>query len=186
IRSYSPQRTIGGGTILDAFATKHRAREMTATHERLTALVSGNRPQQVAALVESSEKNGLNVADLMARTGWRDEVVNSAAEEAQRAGLVADVSSHFFSPAVLDQLKQIILKDVAAHHGAEPLSRGLSLEVLRGRHFAHLSADLFRGALADLEKQSLLVVEKDIVRRPEHMRAASGADAALRDQIEAI
>ncbi len=27
IRSYSPQRTIGGGMILDAFATRHRARE---------------------------------------------------------------------------------------------------------------------------------------------------------------
>src|SRR5205807_1818423 len=35
IRSYSPQRTIGGGMLLDGFATKHRAREMTATHERL-------------------------------------------------------------------------------------------------------------------------------------------------------
>jgi len=186
IRSYSPQRTIGGGMLLDGFATKHRAREMTATHERLTTLVSGNRPQQVAAFVESSENNGLSTADLIARMGWRDEVVNSAAGEARRAGLVVEVSGHLFSPAVLDQLKQIILKDVAAHHGAEPLSRGLSLEVLRGRHFAHLSADLFRGVLADLEKQSLLVVERDIVRRPEHMRAASGADAALRDRIEAI
>src|SRR2546425_1798076 len=186
IRSYSPQRTIGGGMILDAFATKHRAREMTATHERLTTLVSGNRPKQVAALVESSENNGLSAADLITRTGWRDEVVNSAAGEARGAGLVVEVGGHFFRPAVLDQLQQRILKDVAAHHGAEPLSRGLAREVLRGRHFAHLSADLFRGVLADLEKQSLLVVEKDIVRRPEHMRAASGADAALRDQIEAI
>src|SRR5438105_10320873 len=67
IRSYSPQRTIGGGMILDAFATKHRAREMKATHERLTTLVSGNRPKQVAAFVDSSEKTGLNAADLIAR-----------------------------------------------------------------------------------------------------------------------
>src|SRR5205807_2600545 len=109
------------------------------------------RPQQVAAFVDSSEKNGLSATDLMAGTGWRDEVVNSAAEEARSAGLVVEVSGHLFSPAVLDQLKQIIVKDVAAHHGAEPLSRGLSLEVVRGRHFAHLSADLFRGVLEDLE-----------------------------------
>ena len=30
------------------------------------------------------------------------------------------------------------------------------------------------------------MVEKDIVRAPEHMRAVSGADAALRDKFEAI
>lgn len=186
VRSYSPQRTIGGGMILDAFATRHSARELPATRERLAGLLEGDRPQQIAALVAISEKNGLSIADLVARTGWRAEAIRDAITEAERAKSIVDLHGQLFSQTVIDDFKQLILESVSAHHQQEPLSRGLALEVLRGRNFLNLSPDLFRGLLADLEKQSLLVVEKDIARRPEHLRAASGADAALQDQIETI
>lgn len=186
IRSYSPQRTIGGGTILDAFAIKHRARELAAARERLQTLRDGGQPQNIAALVSVSEKNGLNVSELIARTGWREDTVKSAIVEAGRQESIANIGNHLFSSSVISEFKQLVEKDVAAHHKAEPLSRGLALEVLRGRHFAHLSPDLFRALLKEFEKNQFLVVEKDIVRAPEHMRAVSGADAALRDRFEAI
>jgi len=186
IRSYSPQRTIGGGTILDAFATKYRARELAAARERLQAIHDGGQRQIVAALVSGSEKHGLSVADLITRTGWREDIVKSASAEACRQGSVAEIGYHLFSSSIINEFQQTIEKDVAAHHKAEPLSRGLALEVLRGRHFAHLSPELFRALLRAFEKDQLLVVEKDIVRAPEHMRAVSGADAALRDKFDAI
>ncbi|MGA9998229.1 MAG: selenocysteine-specific translation elongation factor, partial [Pyrinomonadaceae bacterium] len=37
IRSYSPSHTIAGGRVLDAFATKHRGREVQIARERLAA-----------------------------------------------------------------------------------------------------------------------------------------------------
>src|SRR5713226_4952068 len=70
IRSYSPSRTIGGGTILDAFATKHRSREVTAVRARLEALSESDRARQLSLFVEGA--NGLWRADIAARTGWRD------------------------------------------------------------------------------------------------------------------
>jgi selenocysteine-specific elongation factor len=186
VRSYSPQRTIGGGTILDAFATKHRARELTATRKTLAVLLEGDRAKQVATFVAISERNGLNVANLIARTGLREEAIKVAIADALQASTIVDLQGQLFSPHIIDEFKKLILDDVAAHHQKEPLSRGLALEVLRGRHFLNLSPDLFRELLADLEKQSLLVVEKDVVRSPAHSRAASGADAALQDQLESI
>ncbi|HKO36245.1 MAG TPA: selenocysteine-specific translation elongation factor [Pyrinomonadaceae bacterium] len=186
IRSYSPQRTIGGGMILDAFATRHRARELTALRERLTHLVDGTPAQKLAAFVANAEERGLSRGDLMTRTAWRDEVVQSVIDAARGAGSVAEIGGQLLSPGVLEQLKRTVVKDVAAHHQAEPLSRGLALEVLRGRHFAHVSAELFRAVLAEVEQAGALVVEKDVVRKPEHTRAVSGADAALRDRLEAV
>jgi len=43
LRSYSPQVTIGGGMILDAFPPKHRSRDIAAARARLENLSQGNR-----------------------------------------------------------------------------------------------------------------------------------------------
>jgi selenocysteine-specific elongation factor len=185
IRSYSPQRTIGGGIILDAFAAKHRARELASARERLNTLLVGAREQQMAAFVNDAA-HGLSRADLAARTGWRSEVVEAATKSARASGLIAEAGGQLLAPATLDALKENIVKDVRAHHAAEPLSRGLGLEILRRRHFARTSPDLFRIVVNDLEKAQSIVIEKDIARLPEHGRAMSGADAALRDRLEAV
>jgi selenocysteine-specific elongation factor len=60
------------------------------------------------------------------------------------------------------------------------------LEILRGRYFGHASAELFRAVVTDLQKNGVLVIEKDIARAPEHARAVSGEDAALRDRLDEI
>jgi selenocysteine-specific elongation factor len=186
IRSYSPQRTIGGVIILDTFAAKHRARDLGPTRERLTILLDGNPEQKVASFASATEERGLKRFELIAHTGWRIETTEAAISAAREAGLVVDVGGELLEPSVFNDLKQRVLTDVSAHHKSEPLSRGLATEILRGRHFAHTSPDLFRAVLTELEKDSALVIEKDIVRRREHTRAVSGADAELRDRLETI
>jgi len=185
IRSYSPQHTIAGGVIVDPFAPKHRARELANVRVRLSTLLNGTREETVGALV-SSAPNGLNRADIVARTGWRDEVVAAAVESARAQELIAEAGGQLFATHALADLKQNMAKDVRTHHVTEPLSRGLGLEILRGRYFAHASPDLFRAVVADLQKTGALVIEKDIARSPEHVRAVSGEDAALRDRLEEI
>ena len=186
IRSYSPQRTIGGGIILDAFATRHRARDFATVRERLTNLDEGTAEQKLAAFVANAEDSGLSRGDLVTRTAWRDEVIQNAIAAGRAAGSVSEIGGKLLSPTVLEQFKQTVVKDVTSHHQAEPLSRGLALEVLRGRRFAHVPVELFRAVLAAVEQAGAVVVEKDIVRKPEHTRAVSGADAALRDRLEAV
>src|SRR5713226_5699350 len=82
IRSYSPSRTIGGGMILDAFAIKHRSRDVTAVRARLKTLLGGDRARQLSLFVENATLDGLRRADIAARTGWRDEVIGEAATQA--------------------------------------------------------------------------------------------------------
>jgi len=186
IRSYSPQRTMGGGVILDAFASRHRARELSTTHDRLTELRETTREQKLAALVAGAGERGLSRTDLVAQTAWRDEVVHEVIVSPESGAFVVEVGGQLLSRPTLKHLKENVVAAVAEHHQAEPLSRGLALEVLRGRHFAHASPELFRAVLAELEKEESVVIDKDIVRRPEHSRAVSGADAELRDRLEAV
>src|SRR6266852_4977491 len=85
LRSYSPSRTIGGGRILDAFAMKHRTKEVTAVRARLKVLLGSDRAAQLSSFVENA--NGLRRADIAARTGWRDEVIEAVAAHHKREPL---------------------------------------------------------------------------------------------------
>jgi selenocysteine-specific elongation factor len=182
LRSYSPSRTIGGGKILDAFAMKHRSREVTVVRERLAALLSGDRAVQLLSFVEKS--NGLRRADIAACTAWRDEVIEAAARDALAGDAIVDAEGVLISRARVDELKRAVLEAVAAHHKREPLSRGFGKEILRERHFAHAPAEIFRAVLNQLESAGALVSEKDIVRARAHTRELSDADAQLRARLE--
>src|SRR5712692_2955726 len=182
IRSYSPSRTIGGGMILDAFAIKHRSREVTAVRVRLESLLGGDRAKQLSLFVENA--SGLRRDDIAARTGWRDKVIEEATKNALSGGAIVDAEGVLISRASIDDLKRAVLEAVAAHHQREPLSRGFGKEILRERHFAHAPAEIFRAVLNPLESADALVSEKDIVRVRAHTRELSDADAQLRARLE--
>ncbi|HVS82782.1 MAG TPA: selenocysteine-specific translation elongation factor [Pyrinomonadaceae bacterium] len=184
IRSYSPSRTIGGGMILDAFAIKHRSRDVTAVRARLETLLGGDRARQVSVFVENATLDGLCRAAIAARTGWRDEVIGEAATQALATGAIVDAEGIFVSQRILEELKRLVVEEVAAHHQREPLSRGFGKEILRERHFAHAPPEIFRAVLNQLEQAGALVSEKDIVRARAHTRELSDADAQMRARLE--
>jgi selenocysteine-specific elongation factor len=186
LRSYSPQLTIGGGLILDAFPSRHRSREIPGVRARLETLSQGDRARQLAIFVAGAERRGLRRADVAAHTAWRDEVIEAAAREALAAGTIVDAEGILLDRQSFEGLKLLVIKEVAAHHQCEPLLRGLAKEVLRERVFAHAPMEVFRAVLGGLEKEDALVAEKEIVRLREHTRELSGEDAGLRDRLEKI
>ncbi|MCA1817664.1 MAG: selenocysteine-specific translation elongation factor [Acidobacteria bacterium] len=186
VRSYSPQRTVAGGVVLDAFAPKHRGRERADARARLAALAAADRASRVRAYVESAGERGLSRADLAARTGWRDEVLSEAIDEAKRRGATVEAEGVFLSRASLDRLVAAALAAVEAHHAREPLQRGLARETLRERVFAHVGGEVFRAALAEAERAGLLAAERDVVRARSHALELSPADAEFRARLERV
>ena len=152
IRSYSPSRTIAGGIVLNPSAAKHRGRDAADARARLEALMKADRAVQVAIFAELAGLHGLRRADLAARTGWRDDVIDAVLTEAKQAGSIVDAEGILITHASFDQLKDLVKAEVDEHHRREPLSRGLSRETLRERHFAHAAPELFRFVIAHLEK----------------------------------
>jgi selenocysteine-specific elongation factor len=186
VRAYSPQVTIGGGTILDPFAVKHRARDFAAIRAALEILAKGDRAARFAQFVTSAGVAGVSREDIAARTAWRERVIDAAFTEAKTSGAVMSIENRFLSRAAFDEVNRQVVAEVAAHHQREPLSRGLAKEILRERFFAGASAETFRAIMVELEKSGSFVVEKEIVRLREHTRQLSDEDAQLRDSLEKI
>ena len=183
IRSYSPADTIGGGLVLDPQATKHRGRDLAKISERLQTLLMAEPAARLAEFVKGSGSHGLRTSDVVVRTGWRDEVVNKRLKEAIDRSGILDVDGVLIAKEVYKELTQAVLTETKAHHKREALSRGLSREILRDRHFARAAPEVFRAVVSDLERAGALVVEKEIVRLPEHGRQLSADDDELKQEL---
>jgi selenocysteine-specific elongation factor len=186
IRSYSPQRTIAGGEILDAHAARHRRREHEKARTRLSALSGADRAGRLSFFVESAGEAGARRAELAARTGWRDEVLDAALVEALGRGLVVESEGVAVGREVFERLARRASEEVEAHHARDPLSRGMARETLREQVFARAAPEVFRAALKEAEERGELVPERELVRSSRHSLELSPADAELRDRLENI
>jgi selenocysteine-specific elongation factor len=186
LRAYSPQITIGGGTILEAFATRHRARDLSAARDALKVLSEGDRKQQLISYVNSAGSRGMARDEIAARTGWRSEVISASAREAIESGEVIEIDKVLITRAAVEELNTKIIDAITAHHKREPLSRGLQREILREQFFAGVSGETFRAFMARLEEGGAFVSEKDIVRLRDHTRELSTQDARDRDALEQV
>jgi len=189
IRSYSPAETIAGGLVLDPQATKHRGRELAKIHERLRVLLDSRRADKLAVFVAAAGDRGLRPADIAARTGWNDAVVSQVTKEAREATTTGAAATIVEAEGVLvakenfERLSRMTVAEVERQHQREPLARGLARETLRERHFTHAAPEIFRAVIARLEKDGVLVAEKDIVRAREHGLELSAADEQLREKL---
>jgi selenocysteine-specific elongation factor len=187
IRSYSPARTVAGGSVVDSFAAKHRGREAALAGARLASLSGAeDEPARLAYFIETAGEMGARHAELAARTGWRDEVLNRAILAVVERGEAVDAEGFLISRASFGALAGRSLAEVEAFHRREPLSRGLMRETLRERHFARAAPEIFRAVISHLEKEGALRSEKEIICAASHRLSLSAPDAALRDQLERI
>jgi selenocysteine-specific elongation factor len=186
IRAYSPQVTIGGGSVLDPFATKPRARDLPALRAALHELAEGDHAKQLTQFTINVHGHGITRAEIAARTAWRNEVIDEAIKRSLAIGAVMNLDGTLIERAAFDELKSRIVETIAAHHKREPLSRGFPRETLRERFFAGASPDAFRATMAELEKTDAFVSEKEIVRLRDHTRELSDDDARARDTLEKI
>lgn len=186
LRSYSPSRTIAGGRVLDAFPVKHRGREALTARAALSELTKADHAAQLAFFVEASGEHGLRRAEVNARTGWRDEVLLSAAREAQERGAVIDADGVYVGRKSFARLADAALEELTSFHQREPLARGLARETLRERRFSRAAPEIFRAVLAYLEKENAVVSEKDFVRHAAHEFSLSAADTELLRRLEQV
>ncbi len=186
IRSYSPATTMAGGVVLDPMATKHRGKELAKTEERLRDLMQPERSRKLTGFVLAAGDQGMKLDQLIARTGLQETVLAAALNDAQRDGNITEAAGVFIGTANLERLAEAVVAEVKSHHKRDPLSRGLSRELLRERLFNHAPPELFRAVMNQLESKGPLVTEKDLVRLREHTVDLSAADSMLRDKLAAI
>src|SRR5271168_12881 len=79
LRRFSPVVTIGGGTVLDARAPRHKRKD-AAVAPFLGVLEHGKREEILGALLDAAPR-GTTLPEIVARTGWTDADIRATAEK---------------------------------------------------------------------------------------------------------
>src|SRR5205085_4769268 len=92
IRSYSPQATIGGGSIVDILPQKHRKRDIPPTRDFLTKATAsiGDEAAWIRVLINNAGMQGIALGTLRCHTGLVDEHLTKPIEAALEDGSIKE------------------------------------------------------------------------------------------------
>ena len=184
LRQFSPLVTIGGGVVLDALASRHKKADARAAR-LLDAWEGGKRDEILAALALEAVR-GLELARIIARTGWLEGEARATIQELAKAKRIRVVSEHplmVVSAEGFDRLLRDIEQELGEFHKQNPLVQGIAKEDLRGRVAAKARPEVFRAALDELATQRKIMVAGDIVQRAGREIALSPEESRAKEQI---
>jgi len=184
LRQFSPVVTIGGGTVLDVQAARHKRADPSVA-PFLETLEGGNREEILAAFAEAAPQ-GLNLSQLTARTGWSDSEIRQIVENlvaAKRSRVIGDQPLTIASTRLVASYAAGLRIALEKFHQANPLLPGIPKQDLRGRA-GKTSAEIFATALDDLVKTGIVSVSGDLVQRAGREIALSAEEAKAKELIE--
>ena len=170
LRSYSPQVTIAGGSILRPTEEKIKRRESAKNAAFLSSLAGsiGNHAEIVKVLVDNSGNIGMTPLEIRAITGWRHEVLYTAIQVLGQQDAIVQCESALISKTNLDGLNSQVLATVEQFHKTDPLSKGPPLDILRDTAFKFVRPDVERAVLKLLSNTQRISIENDVVRLSGH------------------
>src|SRR5580700_3760734 len=184
LRRFSPVVTIGGGTVLDARASRHKRKD-AAVAPFLGVLEHGKREEILGALVDATPR-GLTLAEILARTGWIESETRAAAEKltaAKRLRILGGAPTVVASAQAVSDCATAIRKAVETFHGANPLLPGIPKQELRARA-GRARAEIFEAALGDLVAARAVVTAGDLVSQAGREITLSTEETRARVVIE--
>ena len=161
IRTYSPMRTIGGGSVIDPAPRKHRLMQ-AGVIAALSTREKGTASEIVYQQLAISGPKPLDEADLLKSTGFSGEDVAMALSELAEQGEIKKIPASpgniYVARTIYDDWQQNLTSLLRTYHQEYPLREGYPREELRSRYFPHFSAKLFPYLLQQLEGDGLITV----------------------------
>jgi selenocysteine-specific elongation factor len=157
VRQFSPVETIGGGVVLDGSPVPR----MSGLETFLKIMAEGDPHAILLARIARRGHDGINLARLIAETGWTQPVLEKyLANPAVQTHVIRSGDLLVHRPAV-EALKTGIASIVAGFHKKNPLVAGISKEELRDQ--ARASNEVFPFALDMLVREKKLETAEEIV-----------------------
>jgi selenocysteine-specific elongation factor len=187
IRSYSPQVTIAGGTIIDAVAQKHKRKDVPEAKTFLNSLeVSKDSVSRSRLFVERAGESGASFSDLQAAMGFRKELISEGLEENVRLNAVVKTGNYYLSKASFESLKAKAIAEIKRHHAREPISKGMPRETLKERVFSFTAPEIFKGVLASLESERKTRTDHELVSSADHRAKLSDEETKVLERLRAM
>src|SRR6266567_9069539 len=168
LRTYSPQATLAGGTVLDPNPLRRRRRSAEAL-ELLQALESGEETEKIRLMVAASLLSGLSIEEIVNRTGMSVKRIESTLATLLSSGELVQVVKEprtFLSRHAFSTLKTRLHTELQAYLKDNPMKEGMGKEELKSRIPKRSDLRFFGPCLASLEKEGKAVAERDLVNIP--------------------
>jgi len=186
LRTYSPQATLGGGTVLDPEPPRRRRRSAEAL-ELLAAAESGGDQERIRLLVESSLLSGISVQEMVNRSGMSGKRIEGALAPLLSSGAVLQALKEpriFLGKDAFAQLKQRLSEELRDYLEENPMQEGIGKEELKSRIPKRSDARFFGPLLASMEKDGSAQSDRDIVRIPGRKVGVTQDQAGLQILLE--
>ncbi len=186
VRTYSPQATLGGGTVLDPAPPRRRRRSAEAL-ALLEAVESGGDQDRIRLLVESSLLTGISVQEMVNRSGMSGKRIDAALAPLLSGGTVLQMVKEpriFLGKDAFAALKQRLSEELRAYLAENPMQSGISKEELKSRIPKRSDPRFFGPLLAVMEKEEGAISDRDIVRLPGRQAGVARGQAELQSLLE--
>jgi selenocysteine-specific elongation factor len=182
IRSYSPQETIGGGLVIEPYPQRYRRRS-PQYYESCVRKASTDYKETALALLDE-HKDGLKVSELSVLLHLKRELTAKLLEELCEEGKAIKLSDVFFMSAKsYDTASEELLSLLRSYHSKHPLHMGMKKVTLLGQLESIESDAVLELLLKRLEVEGRVVVEKELVRLPEHSPKLTGRYSQIADRM---
>ncbi len=188
IRSYSPQHTIGGGSVLEPTASKERRFDKVVV-ARLGALRTGD---TATVLEQHLLKQGLMVVDVAGAARELALTLDDARRIAEQ--LVADGRArpvhheghdYLVHAAGYDRAREAVVSTLAEFHKRNAVRLGLRRPELRAKAAPAFSVPLYDVVVAELQEAGTVVLENSRLRLKDHRIRLKPDEQQLFDEVSA-
>jgi selenocysteine-specific elongation factor SelB len=166
IRSYSPQETIAGGSILSPSEARFRRRDAPDLLAFLSMLSTAIKEtgETLRLLVERSGDRGMNSAEVRSVTGWSSSTLENAAQKLKDQEALVDCDGTYVSKSNFEALENRVLTAIDRLHEADRIAQTVSLEKLRADAFKKVRPEVEKAILNSLAARRQLTVDGDGVK----------------------
>ncbi|MCL7488894.1 MAG: selenocysteine-specific translation elongation factor [Desulfobulbaceae bacterium] len=170
IRSYSPVRTIGGGTILNNAPLKRKRateKDREANQRIFATYMEGSDIDRLLLFLEESGVAGLTQNQLAIRLGIFGNKLKKLLQNPVSSGDILVIDSErqrLLAAPVLQQLTEKITGILESYHASHPLMSGLAKEELKSGIRPPVDQKLFQFALDSMVKKKIIVQDQAEVR----------------------
>jgi len=185
VRQFSPVITIGGGVVLDPLA--RRALRRDSGRATFLETLEHGRPAEILTAMTERSLTGLGLEEIVARTGWTENEVRTAADLGMAGGgikIVSEESLVVVGAAFFADVCKKLAAEVEAFRKANPLQPGISREALRVRLGRRARPEAFRAALAGLAAEKKVEVQGETVKPAGAEVTLLPEEAKAKEQIE--
>ncbi|MCF8104000.1 MAG: selenocysteine-specific translation elongation factor [Desulfohalobiaceae bacterium] len=187
LRSFSPLRTIGGGTLVNPLGRK--IKRFSEQVRIIRDLNKSDLNRIIQSQLELAGLQGLDLPRLQVLTGQPLKKIVKALQElgsARETFLFDREEQRYVSGTVVRELTRSLLEHVREYHQKNPMKSGMSKGMLFSGWGKDIPAKLVHFVLERGLKSGDLAVDNDSIRLPEHTISMATDQTKIKEEIHKI